>query len=117
MGFLFIKQYDPDETIHIFPAYYGKDKKIHTFNDNNFDNIKELESVYENRDKILDIDDDDNEAICNAFSLNDIENAISDTEYLKTMVETRNYAANMQNNGYNICGNCVRRLYKNDEDY
>lgn len=36
--------------------------------------------------------------------------------YIDNQADTRTHAANRQNAGRNICGNCVRRLYKNDDD-
>lgn len=45
MGFLFIEPSDNNETTHIFPAYYGKDKELHTFNDSDFNNMEEVENI------------------------------------------------------------------------
>lgn len=64
MGFLFIEPNDPNETTHIFPAYQGTDGKHYTFNDELFDNISELENVFNNKNKRKDINSNTNEAIC-----------------------------------------------------
>lgn len=116
MGFLFIEPSDNNETTHIFPAYYGRDKELHTFNDSDFNNMEEVKNIYINRAKIKDIDSDENESICNLITINDIGEEIIDINYCKTRIDARNYAANKQNSGYNVCGNCVRRLYKNEDD-
>ena len=112
MGFLFVESNKPDETVHIFPAYYGKDGKYHTFNDE-FDSIEEVENADEN--DIIDKDSPNNKAICHGFTRNDIEQILN-LFYFDSQSETRTHAANRQNAGRNICGNCLRRLYKNDDD-
>ena len=50
------------------------------------------------------------------ITINDIGEEIIDINYCKTRIDARNYAVNKQNSGYNVCGNCVRRLYKNEDD-
>lgn len=113
MGFLFVEPKDPNETTHIFPAYQGTDGKYHTFNDE-FDSIEAVEDTDENS-LILEEDSDDNKAICHGVTCNDI-GQILNIFYFDSQAETRTHAANRQNAGRNICGNCVRRLYKNDDD-
>lgn len=76
--------------------------------------MEEVENIYINRAKIKDIDSDENESICNLITINDIGEEIIDINYCKTRIDARNYAVNKQNSGYNVCGNCVRRLYKNE---
>lgn len=46
-----------------------------------------------------------------AFTVNDMGNKVT-KHYCKTQSEVRTYAANRQNARHNICGNCVRRFYK-----
>lgn len=113
MGFLFIEPNDADETAHIFPAYLGTDGNYYTFNDELFGNIAELENVFNNRNKLKDVNLNSNDAICHGIgtTVNDMGSRIT-KHYCNNQAETRTYAANRQNAGRNICGNCVKRLYK-----
>ncbi len=127
MGFLFIEPNDADETAHIFPAYYDIGNDIpHTFNDELLYNIEDLDDngnviSIEELENIIgenaNVDSGDNEAICHGIgtTVNDMGDEFTE-HYCNNQSEARTYAAYRQNEGYNICGNCVRRLYKNDDD-
>ncbi|TKZ36150.1 hypothetical protein [Brachyspira catarrhinii] len=132
MGFLFIEPNDPNETAHIFPAFYEiveeeiYDFVYHTFNDELLGSIDNLDDAgytikHEELGNMIgenaNVDSYDNEAICHGVgaTINDIGNEFTE-HYCQNQSEARTYAANRQNAGHNICGNCVRRLYKNDDD-
>lgn len=111
MGFLFIEPNDANETAHIFPAYRGING-YHTFGDKKVKNIKELENINGTEPIVIEKGLGSNEAICHGgTTVNDMGSRIT-KHYCNTQSETRTYAANRQNARHNICGNCVKRLYK-----
>ncbi|WP_302272548.1 hypothetical protein [Brachyspira aalborgi] len=113
MGFLFIKPEDNNRAIHIFAAYKGKDGNYHTFNEE-FDSIEELENI-EGTEFIIDEDSDDNEAICHGEGVTLANMGIvndDNKKYCETIDKAIEYSAIFQNNNLDMCGNCVKRLYK-----
>lgn len=116
MGFLFIKPEDNNKSIHIFAAYKGKDGNYHTFNEE-FDSIEELENIEgtEFIEFIIDEDSDDNKAICHGDGITLEDMGIvnyKNKRYCKTIDEAVNYSATLKNKKFDVCGNCVKRLYK-----
>jgi len=53
-----------------------------------------------------------------SFSKNDLDNYLIPYSYYnikwENIYEARLAATNLANQGFNVCGNCVRELYKND---
>lgn len=117
MGFLFIEPNDPNETTHIFPAYRVTNG-YYTFSDKNVKNIREIENINGTEAIVIEKRLDSNEAICHGDGVTFGNFKIKEysTYYFDNQSGTRTHAANRQNAGRNICGNCVRRLYKNDDD-
>ena len=113
MGFLFIEPNDADETAHIFPAYRGING-YYTFGDKKVKNIKELENINGTEPIVIEKGLGSNEAICHGDGVT-VANSKREKysiAYFDNQAETRTYASNRQNARRNICGNCVKRLYK-----
>lgn len=117
MGFLFVEPKDPNETVHIFPACRVING-YNTFSDEKIKNIKELENINKTDPLVIDKGLGINEAICHGIGVI-VANSTKEKHsiaYFDNQAGTRTHAADRQNAGRNICGNCVRRLYKNDDD-
>lgn len=120
MGFLFIKPEDSKKDIHIFPAYCVKDKEYHTFNDEDFENnIDWIEDIINNQDKIKDVDSDSNEAICHGVGTTLADMGVvnnNNKRYCKTIDKAVDYSAILKKKKFKVCGNCVKRFYKDEDD-
>lgn len=116
MGFLFIKSNANNETVHIFPAFYGTDAKYHTFSDEKCkDSIEWIEDIISNKDKIKDVDLVNNKAICHGDGVTLANMGIvndDNKKYCETIDKAIEYSAIFQNNNLDMCANCVKRLYK-----
>lgn len=101
--------------MHIFPACRLIDGKCYTFSDEKCkDNIEWIEDIINNQDKIKGLNSGNSEAICHGDGVT-VANSKREKysiAYFDNQAETRTYAANRQNARRNICGNCVKRLYK-----
>ncbi|WP_281818878.1 hypothetical protein [Brachyspira pilosicoli] len=114
MAFIVKISKNNDETVHIFPAKYDKYKDTYYPISYDFEDIVELEN-----NLLLEYQEGDIEAnpICNDDNV-EIGKANATRykyECLDTVDEVIDLAAALQKKHGNVCGNCVRRLYKNDD--
>ncbi|WP_347292818.1 hypothetical protein [uncultured Brachyspira sp.] len=103
-----------DETVHIFPVKYDENTGKYIPISYYFKDIVELENNLLLEDQEGDIETN---PICND---DDVKiGKINEYKYeyicLDTVNEVIDLAAALQKKYKNVCGNCVRRLYKNDD--
>lgn len=113
MAFIVKISKNNDETVHIFPAKYDKYEDTYYPISYDFEDIIDLEN-----NSLLKYEEVDIKAspICNDddVKIGKINVTKYKYKYLDTVDEVIDLAAALQKKYKNVCGNCVRRLYKND---
>lgn len=111
MAFIVKISKNNDETVHIFPAKYNECKNTYSPISYDFEDIVELENNLLLEDQKENIEAN---PICNDndIEIGEINKNIYKYKCLDSIEKVIDLAAELQKE-YNMCGNCVRRLYKN----